>query len=542
MGEVHVEHHLPPTRATSEPARTRTGCGLQRRLRFGLGPGAGFGLEAEGELAPGQVPGGDRAPHIQRVFGAEGGELGGSGTQGVVEVEGIGEVELGIDPCGAGEGDLVEVDVEVPPVRSGLAAFGGQVGHEPGDRSVDQPLGLGRTSAVGVAGQLGIDVLGGLGGEAQGLLGDPAGPPRRQRPGPDAGPDPGQSAGQLEGFGDQPPPRPRREAQGGGELGDRELRDQRATLPGDRDPGVAAVLDQPRRRILGIGHLMGQRPLHCRGQHPGLRSIGLGPGPTGGRKDPCRVECLGARVHAPESRRGHRHFRPQIALSLGEFSNFLEKLSRPGSTTRQPPDRANSTTRPAPSSPPRNHPGTNQNPTSATQAAASSSSPPKSHPGTDRSRRARPSHPPDPVVAAKEPPRHGPEPGRPTQAAASSSSPPNNDPGTEGSGRARPAPSSPLNNDPGTDRSRPRNPSRAQPRRRCQEHPGAERTRPRHPPSLGRRCRTMPRHRARPRAELAAQEPSRHRPNPLPKSHHLRPLLPPLRASSAAVGTARPRG
>ena len=76
----------------------------------------------------GQGTGGHRAAHVQRLGGAEAGQPGRARGEGCVEVEGVGEVELGVDPHGPLVGDLTEVEVEVPPIGGLAAALLGLVG------------------------------------------------------------------------------------------------------------------------------------------------------------------------------------------------------------------------------------------------------------------------------------------------------------------------------------------------------------------------------------------------------------------------------
>ncbi len=84
------------------------------------------GGEVEGELVAGEETEGHGASGAERLRGAEGFELGGTGSQRVVEVEGIGEVELGGDLGGAAVADLTAcagVDGDV----AGLRALGVRV-------------------------------------------------------------------------------------------------------------------------------------------------------------------------------------------------------------------------------------------------------------------------------------------------------------------------------------------------------------------------------------------------------------------------------
>ena len=84
---------------------------------------AGCRLEVKGQLTAGQGAGGEGPSYVQGLGGPEVGELLRAGGDGVVEVECVGEVELGVDVDGAVEGDLVEVDVEVPAVGGFAAAL-----------------------------------------------------------------------------------------------------------------------------------------------------------------------------------------------------------------------------------------------------------------------------------------------------------------------------------------------------------------------------------------------------------------------------------
>ncbi|TNM42756.1 hypothetical protein FHP29_07035 [Nocardioides albidus] len=83
------------------------------------------------------------------------------------------------------ESVLVDLpDVEVPPVRRGLALGFGLLGVEPQDRLRDDAFELRPADAVGVE-QLPVHDPRGLGGQRSGEVGDPFGPPRRQPPGQD---------------------------------------------------------------------------------------------------------------------------------------------------------------------------------------------------------------------------------------------------------------------------------------------------------------------------------------------------------------------
>ena len=67
-------------------------------------------IEVEGELVAGEVAGGQRAAHVEGLGAAGGGQrLGTLGDRGV-QVQGVGQVELGLDEGGALQGDLVVVE------------------------------------------------------------------------------------------------------------------------------------------------------------------------------------------------------------------------------------------------------------------------------------------------------------------------------------------------------------------------------------------------------------------------------------------------
>ena len=79
VGQVHVQHHLA--------ARSR-----------GRSLGLGGGVEVQGQLVAGHLPEGFGAAHVQRRGRAEVGEPGGAGREGGVEVQGVGQVDLGLAP------------------------------------------------------------------------------------------------------------------------------------------------------------------------------------------------------------------------------------------------------------------------------------------------------------------------------------------------------------------------------------------------------------------------------------------------------------
>ncbi len=191
-----------------------------------------------------------------------------------VEVEGVGEVQLAVDQRGAGEGDLVVVDGEVPPVGGAAAGLLGGLGHEPGDRLLDQPVDHPDADLVRDRRQVPVDVGRGLRTQrvGDGLLGDPTGLPGRQVPGGHPRPQPRQPVAQLEGVSDVALPGLGGQPDRGRELRDRELRHQRRPRAGDWDRRIA----EPTRVAGGAEHLGGLqrlrrmlgRPHHRRLQQP----------------------------------------------------------------------------------------------------------------------------------------------------------------------------------------------------------------------------------------------------------------------------------
>ena len=199
---------------------------------------------------PGHLPERFGAAHVQRRGRAEVGQPGGTDRERGVQVQGVGQVDLGLHPHGALEGHLVGVHVGVPAVRGGLPATPGLVRHEPHDRLLDQPVHPAGPDPVREPRDLLVDEPRRRRAERDRGAGDPPGPPRRQVTGLDPGPGLREPVPQLEGLtevglaglGGQP--------DRGRELGHTELRDQRRTCSGDRDRGVAEpdrVTDRLRR-------------------------------------------------------------------------------------------------------------------------------------------------------------------------------------------------------------------------------------------------------------------------------------------------------
>ena len=155
--------------------------------------------EVEGGLSPGEVAEGFGPAGVEGQLGAEGLLDGGAVGEGAVEVESVGEVEIGLDVQGAGEVDVVGVDggvagVDVlPPVlRIGGRIRGGEL--EASDGFDEEAVELCGADPPGDCGDLGVDPPGSLGGEGGGGvdcgLGDEACPPGGQPARPDLRPQP----------------------------------------------------------------------------------------------------------------------------------------------------------------------------------------------------------------------------------------------------------------------------------------------------------------------------------------------------------------
>ena len=101
------------------------------------GAGVALGEEVEGGLGAGEVAERGRRRRVEGLVGAEGLLRGGTVGEGAVEVEGVGDVELGLDVQGPGVVDVVLV----APWRGG--------GRRRGSRPPDQmpgPAGRGRSA------------------------------------------------------------------------------------------------------------------------------------------------------------------------------------------------------------------------------------------------------------------------------------------------------------------------------------------------------------------------------------------------------------
>ncbi len=79
--------------------------------------------EIQGGLGAGEVAEGLRASYVQRLRRTEGFLLGRLLRQGPVEVHGVGDVELGLEPHGAGEVDVLVMQRRVPWVDVEVAVL-----------------------------------------------------------------------------------------------------------------------------------------------------------------------------------------------------------------------------------------------------------------------------------------------------------------------------------------------------------------------------------------------------------------------------------
>ena len=232
-------------------------------------------LEVEGELVAGEVAGGEGAAHVEGFGAAGGGEgLGTLGDRGV-EVQGVGQVELGLHEGGALQGDLVVVEGDVASLGRGLGVGCGLGGHEPGLGDLDEPVQGGWAEAVRERRDLGVDERRCRHRQAQGLLGDAAGPPHRHLTAGDAGVEPRQPVAQFQAVGDQHPAGVGGDPECGGQLGQAELRHQRRSGSGQRELALPADARGARPGRCGVDRLrgMGLGPERGRGQYVDLRGV-----------------------------------------------------------------------------------------------------------------------------------------------------------------------------------------------------------------------------------------------------------------------------
>ncbi len=158
----------------------------------------------------------------------------------VFEVEGVGEVELGVEVDGAVVGDLVGVEVEVPGVGGVAAVLVGGVGVVAGAGFLDGAVELGVGELVGDGGEVAVHEPGAVHGQGVGGLGDPAGLPHRYRAGDDLCPEAGESVAGLDGVAEVLVPGVGGGVDGECELGDAELRDEGGTGSGDGELALGA--------------------------------------------------------------------------------------------------------------------------------------------------------------------------------------------------------------------------------------------------------------------------------------------------------------
>ena len=166
-------------------------------------------------------------------------ELGGTGGDEVVEGEGVGEVEVGVDVHEPVGGHLVQVHVEVPLLRGRYPSGLGLGGVELGAGGVDGAFDLGERAAVQHRREVPVHIPGRIQGQGPGLLGDLAGLPHHHLTGQDPCPGAWEPVAQLDrvpDIGDAlvggVPDRER-------ELRDRELAHRRRTGPGDLEIPVS---------------------------------------------------------------------------------------------------------------------------------------------------------------------------------------------------------------------------------------------------------------------------------------------------------------
>ena len=119
-----------------------------------------------------------------------------------------------------------------------------------------------------------VDVRGCLFREAAGVVGDPQRLPHRYFTAEQTGPDARQAVGALDDLPDVAAPRVERPPEERGELGDREVADQRGAGAGDGEPGVQSAFGDRRGCGLVIDHVE-QRP---RGDLLRHRDLALGDG------------------------------------------------------------------------------------------------------------------------------------------------------------------------------------------------------------------------------------------------------------------------
>ena len=212
---------------------------------------------------------------VERRVGAEGLQRRGAVGEGPVEVEGVGDVELGLEPHRAGEVHVVvvdrgvaRVDVEVAVLRiRGRVDVGEVVAL---DRLGDEPVQLRRHRSDRRPRRPGRPRTPQPPGSARASVWMVTSATERARhagtaSGLDLRPQPREAVAQLEGVTDELLRRGRRDPEDGAELGEAELRHQRRTLTRDRllvlttrDGERRGVVDRLRR--VQVGPPGSQRP------------------------------------------------------------------------------------------------------------------------------------------------------------------------------------------------------------------------------------------------------------------------------------------
>ena len=231
-----MQHHLPARHpaAPASPSRGR--------------------LEPEGELGAGQVPQGHRPAHLQRLGAPEASQLGGAVGDRDLEVQGVGQVQAAVEvdrPVIGRPGPGRCPAAGPPRPRPGRPRSAS--GSNRALASCDQPHQLRWPDLVRHRGDVGVHELRGVPGQAHGGVRDHPEPPRLQLAGLRA-------ASSSPGAGRTPPPHWRQVpapgfgglAQGGGELGDRELRDPRTPGPAEWEAGLVPGLDRADQGVLGV--------------------------------------------------------------------------------------------------------------------------------------------------------------------------------------------------------------------------------------------------------------------------------------------------
>ena len=246
-----MQHHL--TRLGSRPGSCRSAACSSVRP----------GLEVEGELVAGDLPGGDRAAYVEGVRRPQRQQLlcapfATAVSRSRASARSSSPVSWLVPPKETCWWSMREV----PTVRGLLGVLGGLVGHEPGDRLGDQPLQRGDADAVRERRHLRVHERRRFGWDRlQRRLRDPTGPPGLEVTGLHPCPAPREPVLQLHRRRDLCPSAVGGAADREGELGDAELRHQRCAFTGEGEAGVSAggdpggcLVDRLRWVLLGPGH------------------------------------------------------------------------------------------------------------------------------------------------------------------------------------------------------------------------------------------------------------------------------------------------